>query len=70
MQYVNYLNTNNYLTVIDDGHCLVASSKGRDFLKHLVAGSKWVIVPSTKAPTHAYYKNKRKHIILTELPHQ
>ena len=60
---------NKYLPVIDDGHKLVRSEKGEDFLNLLSSGSKYVIVLASQGPGHDKFKNIYKKVILTELDH-
>ena len=60
---------NKYLPVIDDGHKLVRSEKGEDFLNLLSSGSKYVIVLASQGPGHDKFKNINKTVILTELDH-
>ena len=43
---------NKFLPVIDDGHKLVVSEKGEDFLNLLSRGSKYVIVLASQGPGH------------------
>ena len=51
-KWASFLKVNKFLPVIDDGHKLVVSEKGEDFLNLLSRGSKYVIVLASQGPGH------------------